>query len=547
MSFESTIQQQSMDFSSNHALEILNKMNVERKSTQAFCDVTIKTDDGDFSAHKCVLSAFSEFYSKMFSSEMKKKLENEVSIKGVSSDIMDLIMEFIYTCKITLTTDNVFDVLAGSEQLQIPYVKEYCSKFLLDNMNETLCLNAFTFARMYHLTEVVKRSEECIFDNLLVLLKKDNFKSLGLNDLLALFQVNERPDCDEDLYDALTLWIKHDLENRKNNFCELFKNLCLENLSFCFLNELVVTEELVMKCHRCSKALISSLISPPKDTIEDLSRFVLMGGEVTNDVIIWDMQTQQSSIVRKLNCKRCASAAITLDGNQLCLMGGKANGKITDLVEGYYLEPESFECVLHPCMLERRSYFAACVLNDIIYVSGSSSAEGSSSCELFDRKSNKWSKIGKLNKGRGYHGMVALNEKLYVAGGFGGQNLSSAECFDPSTNVWKQIPSMNERRQGLCLVVFLGKMIALGGYNGNYLSSTEIYNPKTGSWLYGAPLNVARYGACAGVVNGKIYVIGGKNNQGLLTSVEMYDPVLGAWELFGNIEPARVFSSLICI
>ncbi|CAK8692886.1 unnamed protein product [Clavelina lepadiformis] len=57
--------------------------------------------------------------------QMKENFENEVSIKGVSSDMMALMMDFIYTCKLRLNIENGFGLLAAYEQLQIPYKSEY--------------------------------------------------------------------------------------------------------------------------------------------------------------------------------------------------------------------------------------------------------------------------------------------------------------------------------------------------------------------------------------------------------------------------------------
>ncbi|XP_076817543.1 kelch-like protein 12 [Clavelina lepadiformis] len=559
MSFESTIQQQSLDFSSNHALEILNKMNVERKSTQAFCDVTIKTDDGDFSAHKCVLSAFSEFYSKMFSSEMKEKLENEVSIKGVSSDIMDLIMEFIYTCKITLTTDNAFDVLAASEQLQIPHIKDYCQKFLISNVNEDNCLQIYSFARMYHLEGVTEKAEHCIFNNLSTVVEQLQFKSLDGKDLLALMQVKEREVSEEALFCAVISWINYDKTNRASSYCEFFKNFLF--IKFCrkFLNEIVKPESLVMNCKECLKTLSSGLMQtvPQHRDCVDLSCFIVVGGKKENvkSLLKYNVVKKQWVDMPE-SCCQLTSAHVA--GTSVCvnktlyLIGGEveSNGQTVNSVKRLTLLKDAPSWQNEQPMLEKRKYFASAVLNDFIYVSGCSVNNGMASCEQFDRNSNKWCRIGNLNQGRGFHGMVALNEKLYVAGGSGrGMQLASAECFDPATNVWEFVASMHEKKISLCLVALNDRIFAIGGYSGsNFLSSMEVYNPSTGSWGYGAPLNIQRSEACACVIKGKIYIIGGRNYSGLLLSVEVYDPALGMWEIFCNLKNSgRVCSSVVAV
>jgi N-acetylneuraminic acid mutarotase len=62
---------------------------------------------------------------------------------------------------------------------------------------------------------------------------------------------------------------------------------------------------------------------------------------------------------------------------------------------------------------------------------------------------------------------------------------------------------------------------AVGGHDGNgMVSSVEIFDPRVGSWMMGESLNDSRAYAGAAVIADSIYVIGGVNkNQGILDTV----------------------------
>ena len=76
-----------------------------------------------------------------------------------------------------------------------------------------------------------------------------------------------------------------------------------------------------------------------------------------------------------------------------------------------------------------------------------------------------------------------------------------------------------------------GKLYAVGGYNDDdgLLSSVERYDPATNAWEEVAPVAVARYFHAVAVLDGKLYAVGGYDG-GPLTSFERYDPGTDAWE-----------------
>ena len=81
------------------------------------------------------------------------------------------------------------------------------------------------------------------------------------------------------------------------------------------------------------------------------------------------------------------------------------------------------------------------------------------------------------------------------------------------------------------VAVIDGKVYAVGGYTNGVISSVERYDPAAGAWEAVAPLAEGRDGLAVAVLDGKLYAVGGVNDDDdALSSVERYDPATNAWE-----------------
>jgi len=108
---------------------------------------------------------------------------------------------------------------------------------------------------------------------------------------------------------------------------------------------------------------------------------------------------------------------------------------------------------------------------------------------------------------------------------------------------------MASARRWNALAVLDGKLYAVGGYDGyadhNHLSSVERYDPAVGAWEAVAPMAAARSDHGVAVLDGKLYAVGGYNgDEGYLSSVERYDPTRNAWEAMAPLAASRAAVSL---
>ena len=95
-----------------------------------------------------------------------------------------------------------------------------------------------------------------------------------------------------------------------------------------------------------------------------------------------------------------------------------------------------------------------------------------------------WRESAEMNEGRNYAGTCMDNNdgKIYVIGGCLTKKTSTAEVYDINTSKWTSISNTNTKRDssGVIHISQLGKIFSIGGYNNRskqYLTTVEKYNP----------------------------------------------------------------------
>ena len=95
-----------------------------------------------------------------------------------------------------------------------------------------------------------------------------------------------------------------------------------------------------------------------------------------------------------------------------------------------------------------------------------------------------WMESAEMNEGRNYAGtcMDSNDGKIYVIGGCLTKKTSTAEVYDINTSKWTSISNTNTKRDssGVIHISQLGKTFSIGGYNNRskqYLTTVEKYNP----------------------------------------------------------------------
>ncbi|KAJ5068944.1 pep-cterm sorting domain-containing protein [Anaeramoeba ignava] len=196
---------------SNDLKNLLNS-NDNFSDFQIVCRSIISNKETLFNCHKSILSARSDYFKSMFNSKMKEFHEGKLILTDASQGIVSEIINYFYTGKIQLTSNNAIEILIFSSkylideliQVSSDFVKKYCS---IENVVEI-----FKMAEVFNLEDLHNFCYQFILDKLPILLKSSYFQNFEENHIEKLL-LNDNLNVREfDLFQALIHWAKY-----KNN------------------------------------------------------------------------------------------------------------------------------------------------------------------------------------------------------------------------------------------------------------------------------------------------------------------------------------------
>ncbi len=106
--------------SDKHRQSLLNML-VDLRHNKELCDVIITVENKEFHAHKNILSASSDYFRSMFTSEFQEKTQDEVELDGTSASF-ERLLEFAYSGHLKLedlSTADAIDTLNMAAYLQV--------------------------------------------------------------------------------------------------------------------------------------------------------------------------------------------------------------------------------------------------------------------------------------------------------------------------------------------------------------------------------------------------------------------------------------------
>ncbi|XP_022623801.1 zinc finger and BTB domain-containing protein 44 isoform X1 [Seriola dumerili] len=115
--------------STSHSQEMLEKLNALRNEGH-LCDVTIRVQDKLFLAHKVVLACCSEFFRSKLVGRPEEEDKFVLDLHHVTVSGFAPLLEYAYTSTLSISTENIIDVLAAASYMQMFAVASTCSEFM---------------------------------------------------------------------------------------------------------------------------------------------------------------------------------------------------------------------------------------------------------------------------------------------------------------------------------------------------------------------------------------------------------------------------------
>jgi hypothetical protein len=143
----------------------------------------------------------------------------------------------------------------------------------------------------------------------------------------------------------------------------------------------------------------------------------------------------------------------------------------------------------------------------------------STSADVYDPATGRFSKTGSMKTGRWLHTATLLRDgHVLIVGGRSPEDsvYASAEVFNPATGKFSSTAAMDEgRQQHTATLLADGRILIAGGYwsdgqKWRVLSSTEMYDPATGDFSPIGSMGTPREGHSATLLNdGRVLIAGG--------------------------------------
>ncbi|XP_068603138.1 kelch-like protein 7 [Brachionichthys hirsutus] len=544
---------------------IMGVMNNLRKQG-TLCDVTLVVQGKHFPAHRVVLAAASHFFSLMFTSKMMESTSHEVELRSADPDVVELLIEFIYTARISVNSSNVQSLLDAANQYQIEPVKKMCVEVLKGQIDATNCLGISALADCMDCPEMKAAAEDFFQLHFTEVYKLDEFLQLDVMQLTHLLHQDKLTvRAEAQIYDAAVRWLKYDACNRQQYIVEVLGCVRFPLVSKTFLSKTVQAEPLIQDNPQCLKMVISGMryhLLSLEDR-EDLGessrarrkkhdyRIALFGGSQPLSCRYFNPKDYSWTDIRCPFEKRRDATAVFWD-NVVYILGGSQLFPIKRM-DCYNVLKDSWYSKLGPPT--PRDSLAACAAQGKIYTSGGSEV-GSSALNLFEcynTRTESWQVKASMLMARCSHGSVEANGHIYVCGGTVGNNVSgkivsNCEVYDPSTQKWRELCGMREARKNHGLAVVNDRIYAVGGQGAvGGLDSVEYYDIATNEWHAASPMPWRGMTVKCAAVGDVIYVLAGFQGVGRLGNVLEYHTDTDRWVISSKVKAFSVTSCLICV
>jgi len=546
-----------------HLSEVLRKIDDLRHSGDlGFCDITLDVKGEKFQAHKIILASCSDYFRAMFNGSMREASQRVIPLNGIDVNVMNLVLNFIYTGTIPLKVDNVESVMGAANMMLIKTLKDVCCRYLETMLSVTNCLGMQKFAEAYACEELYSKTTNFICDNFGYVVESEEFIQLEPDQLsLILASDDLRVLNEERVYEALIRWVKYDTNERKKCFELLIGNIRMPMLSPDYLIDQVESEPLFSEFPKCKELLmeahhylllpnrrnaIQSIRTRPRKYENSNEMLIACGGNgdasINSTVFSYNASKSAWSELPKLQPERGYHGLAIID-EDLYVVGGISNVRppagenretttdMLDTVRKFDIELSSWTNAAS--LVTKRSKMSVVACNGHVYAMGGFDGTSTlNSVECYSPTNNRWKFVAPMITHRRCTCAVSSDKFVYIIGGHdGAQILNTIERYDAETDMWSgaDIAIMSDRRSFPCSVFVNDDIFVMGGYDGHdTLRTCEVYNTIRNDWTAIEPMNTARSNAGAAHSNRKIYVVGGWDGVSL-NSVEYYDLVTCEW------------------
>ena len=201
------------------------------------CDVTIEvvtpgSGPGTgrlFSCNRNVLAAACPYFKSMFTGGMYESHQTNVTMHDVDAESFEVLVDYCYTGRVSLSEANVQRLYAASDMLQLEYVREACASFLARRLDLANCTAIFKFADAFGHRKLRSQAQSFIAHNFKQLsrmgsIREESLADLTLAQLLAVLRLDSLDiESERTVCHVAVQWLEAAPKERGPSAAEVFK------------------------------------------------------------------------------------------------------------------------------------------------------------------------------------------------------------------------------------------------------------------------------------------------------------------------------------
>ena len=276
----------------------------------------------------------SSLFSPCLPGELSESRQESVTLKEVNSSAVELLISFIYTGTIEVCEDNVQSLLPAANLLQLTEVRDACCNFLKQQLHPSNCLGFMAFADLHSCHDLLVESQRYAQKHFPEVRMSEEFIHLSSTTVIDLISSNDLGVLtEEDVFEAVIQWIKHDRDNRIEYLPSLIEHVRYELLTKDYVVKHVADEEILQSHPACKDFIINALkyrlLSPSERAQqpgrENISRIriggaqsiLVVGGQAPKairSIEVYDTKNHVCKTGPELISRRCRCGVTVLNG-----------------------------------------------------------------------------------------------------------------------------------------------------------------------------------------------------------------------------------------
>ncbi|XP_077473316.1 kelch-like protein 23 [Stigmatopora argus] len=524
-----------------------------------FTDVTLKCADDSgqmFHCHKALLAAKSSYFQIMFTADMKERSKSIIKLAGVDRDVLAILIDYVYTARVSITEENVQSLLEAADLLQFVSVKQACEDFLVRLLDVDNCLGMHAFAQLHSCPRLEREASRVIQGRFTELIQQEEFLELDSQRIRTLLvaQTFAVPK-DEVLIDAVAKWVLHDLGKRIHHILDLLRSIHLDLDESDFKTTLDMPRKCLQGCVERFKAMIKQGLKAKSKAVTAGGRtnMYIIGGYYWHplcEVHIWEPTSDTWSRGKDMPDHARESYSVASQGADIYVTGGYRTNTVEALDTMFVYNCDDDEWTEGRPMITARYYHCSVALHGCIYaIGGYRGGAPEEETEFYDPLKNKWFSGERMIQGVGNATASVMGDQIYVTGGHygfrGSCTYEKIQVYTPKISEWSIFTVSPHPEYGLCSVPLENKLYLVGGQT----TIADCFDTRRGEWSSISVMKERRMECSAAVINGFIYVTGGYSYSkgAYLQSIEKYDPQLDTWEIVGTLPSPSRSHGCICV